>query len=81
MRERNHGQDYMDAYEACLAATNTERAPWYDVPADDKKNARLIIPHIILETMKDSGSATRKSVRRVARNYRRFAKGFEKRRP
>lgn len=55
VRERNHWQDYMDAYEACLAATNTEHAPWYAVPADDKKNARLIISHIILETMKGLG--------------------------
>lgn len=50
--ERKHWDKYMQAYEACLAATSTEDAPWYVVPADDKKNARLIISHIILETMK-----------------------------
>lgn len=42
----------MQAYEACLTATSTETAPWYVVPADDKKNARLIISHVILETLK-----------------------------
>ena len=45
----------MEAYEACLEATSTEQAPWYVVPADSKKNARLIVSHIILETMKELG--------------------------
>jgi hypothetical protein len=40
----------MRAYENCLGATSTKRAPWYVVPADDKKNARLIISQIILDT-------------------------------
>jgi polyphosphate kinase 2 (PPK2 family) len=39
----------MKAYEACLSATSTADAPWYVVPADDKKNARLIIAEIILD--------------------------------
>ena len=55
VRERKHWKKYMEAYEACLAATSTEHAPWYVVPADDKKNARLIVSHIILETMKGLG--------------------------
>ena len=42
----------MQAYEACLSATSTETAPWYVVPADDKKNARLIISHVIQEMLK-----------------------------
>jgi len=42
---------YQRAYEACLAATSTEAAPWYVVPADDKPNARLIIAKVILETL------------------------------
>ena len=41
----------MQAYEACLSATSIENAPWYVVPADDKKNARLIISNVILETL------------------------------
>ncbi len=36
-----------------LNATSTAHAPWYDVPADDKKNARPIISEIILDTMKE----------------------------
>jgi PPK2 family polyphosphate:nucleotide phosphotransferase len=48
--ERKRWDDYMEAYEACLTATSTTDAPWHVVPADSKKNARLIISHIILET-------------------------------
>ena len=40
----------MTAYEECLSATSTQDAPWYVVPADDKKNARLIVSQIILDT-------------------------------
>jgi hypothetical protein len=42
----------MHAYEACLSATSTKTVPWYVVPADDKKNTRLIISQIILDTFK-----------------------------
>jgi len=35
-----------------LSATSTKKAPWYIVPADDKKNSRLIISQIILDTFK-----------------------------
>ncbi len=43
----------MEAYEACLHATSTWYAPWYVVPADDKKNARLSVSQIILDIFKD----------------------------
>ena len=39
--------------EACLSATSTANAPWYVVPADDKKNARLIISQILLDTFNE----------------------------
>ena len=52
IEERKYWDDYMKAYEDCLEATSTERAPWYIVPADDKKNARLIVSKIILETFR-----------------------------
>jgi len=52
VKERARWKDYMRAYEACLSATSTDRAPWYVVPADDKANARLIIAEILVETLK-----------------------------
>ena len=52
IEERKFWEQYMQAYEACLGATSTKISPWYVVPADDKKNARLIISRIILDTFK-----------------------------
>ena len=50
--ERNLWKTYMKAYEDCLEATSTNEAPWYVVPADDKKTARLIVSRIILDSLK-----------------------------
>ena len=52
LKERKLWGHYMQAYEACLHATSTADSPWYVVPADDKKNARLIISQIVLDTLK-----------------------------
>ena len=49
VHERKYWPEYMKAYEACLNATSTDHTPWYVVPADDKKNARLVISQIILD--------------------------------
>ncbi|MDA8389390.1 MAG: polyphosphate kinase 2 family protein [Gammaproteobacteria bacterium] len=51
VEERKFWKQYMRAYEDCLTATSTRRAPWYVVPADDKENARLIIARIVLDTL------------------------------
>jgi PPK2 family polyphosphate:nucleotide phosphotransferase len=52
LQERALWKEYMAAYAACLAATSTDASPWYIVPADDKKNARLIVSAIILDTLR-----------------------------
>jgi PPK2 family polyphosphate:nucleotide phosphotransferase len=52
MKERHFWDKYMDAYEACLHHTSTEKAPWHVIPADDKPNARLIISRVIVETLR-----------------------------
>ena len=51
IHERAYWDDYMSAYEDCLSATSTDRAPWYIVPADDKRNARLIVSRIVANTL------------------------------
>jgi len=53
LEERKYWRQYMHAYETCLSATSTQNAPWYIVPADDKKNARLIISNILLDTFNE----------------------------
>ncbi|QEG02785.1 Polyphosphate kinase 2 (PPK2) [Stieleria maiorica] len=50
--ERKHWNAYQQAYEEAINATATEEAPWFVVPADDKKNMRLIVAQIILEQLK-----------------------------
>lgn len=49
IEERKCWKQYMTAYAECLGATSTAHAPWYVVPSDDKKNARLIVSQIIIE--------------------------------
>ena len=53
IHERTYWDQYIQAYQACLDATSTGTAPWYVVPADDKKNARLIISQIVVDTFAD----------------------------
>ncbi len=50
--QRKAWDAYMQAYEDCLTSTSTCEAPWHVVPADDKKNARLIVSQIVLDTLK-----------------------------
>ncbi|MHB2026534.1 MAG: ADP-polyphosphate phosphotransferase [Elusimicrobiota bacterium] len=51
IEERNFWDIYRKAYEDCLSQTSTKVSPWHVIPADDKKNARLIISQIILDEM------------------------------
>jgi PPK2 family polyphosphate:nucleotide phosphotransferase len=51
--ERESWPLYTQAYEAALSATSTADSPWYVVPADSKKNARLIISKILLDAFKE----------------------------
>ncbi len=51
VHERGFWRHYMQAYEACLSETSTHRAPWYIVPADDKKNARLIVSAVVVDAL------------------------------
>lgn len=53
VEERKYWKDYMHAYEACINRTSTSDSPWHIVPADDKKNARLIVSRIVLDTLCD----------------------------
>jgi polyphosphate kinase 2 (PPK2 family) len=51
VKERAFWGDYMDAYEDAINETATEKSPWYVIPADDKKNMRLIVSAAILHEM------------------------------
>lgn len=51
VRERSFWDDYMRAYEAAIAATASEHAPWFVVPADNKWFTRLVVAAAIVETV------------------------------
>jgi PPK2 family polyphosphate:nucleotide phosphotransferase len=51
IKERDSWNEYMSAYEKAINATATKKNPWYIIPADDKKNMRLIVAKIILENL------------------------------
>ena len=51
--EREFWDAYLLAYAHALSATSTADSPWFIVPADDKRNARLIVSQIVLDSLKD----------------------------
>jgi len=51
VREREHWDDYMQAYEDMIRNTATKHAPWYVVPADNKWFTRLVVAASIVETL------------------------------
>ncbi len=75
IRERKYWRRYMKAYAACLRATSTEHAPWYIVPADGKKNARLIVSQIVL----DAFEGLKMAYPRTTAKHRRELRSIRKR--
>ena len=51
IKERGHWDDYMNAYQETIRATSTEHAPWFAIPADDKKYMRMTVAKIMVETL------------------------------
>lgn len=51
IREREHWKKYMDAYERALNETSRANAPWYAIPADDKKFMRAAVADILVRTL------------------------------
>ncbi len=51
--ERGHWDDYMAAYQDAIAATATEHAPWYVVPADHKWFAHLVVVEAMVAALED----------------------------
>jgi len=53
VREREHWNEYMDAYEKAIRETATPENPWYVIPADKKWFTRIAISEIILNTIEE----------------------------
>ena len=53
--ERRYWDDYMQAYEAALNATSRPWAPWYAIPADDKRYMQARVADIIIRALQSIG--------------------------
>ena len=51
VHEREHWDQYMEAYEETIRHTASKRAPWYVVPADHKWFTRLVVASAIVDNM------------------------------
>lgn len=74
VQERRFWNRYVTAYEEALGATSTAHCPWHIVPADDKRNARLIVSSVIHETLRElkmsypePSSAQRRQLKKIRR--------------
>lgn len=52
LKERKLWGHYQACYEDAINRTSKPHAPWYNIPADDKPSARLLVAKIIYETLK-----------------------------
>jgi len=51
MAERDHWNEYQDAYEDMIRNTATKDSPWYVVPADNKWFTRVVVGAAIVDTL------------------------------
>ena len=53
LAEREHWDEYQNAYEDMIQNTATKAAPWYVVPADNKWFTRCVVAAAVIETLAD----------------------------
>jgi PPK2 family polyphosphate:nucleotide phosphotransferase len=51
--QREKWDDYQQAYQRAIVATDTDHAPWYVIPADSKTHRNLLVSTLLLEIMTD----------------------------
>lgn len=49
--ERQMWDKYQEYYEEAINATATDQSPWYVIPADDKRTARVLVAKAILKEL------------------------------
>lgn len=52
LKERILWDEYQEYYQDAINRTSKPHAPWYTIPADHKPTARLLVGHIIYNTLK-----------------------------
>jgi len=53
LKERKLWNKYMSCYEEVLNKTSKPQAPWFNIPADNKPAARLLVASILLEELRN----------------------------
>jgi PPK2 family polyphosphate:nucleotide phosphotransferase len=53
LEERKLWEPYMDAFEDVIAATSTDHAPWYIVPANRKWYRNLVVADRVVDALED----------------------------
>jgi PPK2 family polyphosphate:nucleotide phosphotransferase len=51
MTERDHWDEYQDAYEEMIRNTATKHNPWYVVPADNKWFTRVVVAAAVIDSL------------------------------
>jgi len=50
--ERMLWDEYQEAYEIAMTRTSTDHAPWYCIPGDNKKYARMAVKYLVLDALR-----------------------------
>lgn len=53
LKERDHWDEYMQAYEIMLSRCSTDFAPWYVIPAETRWFRNLVVSQVVLDTFKE----------------------------
>ena len=51
LREREHWDDYQEAFRVMLERTSTDHAPWHVIPADRKWFRNLLVSEIVVDAL------------------------------
>lgn len=51
--QRKKWDEYQQAYQRAILATDTDQAPWYVIPANSKTHRNLLISTLLLEILQD----------------------------
>ncbi len=56
LEDRARWDDYTEAYQDAMAKTSTPVAPWYVVPADEKRVRNFLVARLLVETLESLDS-------------------------
>ncbi|MFL9843702.1 PPK2 family polyphosphate kinase [Flavobacterium rhizosphaerae] len=81
LEERELWDEYRNYYGEAINNTSKDNAPWYAIPADDKKTARLIVATILLEELQKYNFHEPDVNDEVAENIRAYKKALRDQAP